>query len=75
MSKLKQFTKKCLAVFLATMVLSEICNFHGLSNISASISAEAKTTDYRSYANTKKSWFIKRASDHQPPEGDPKRAL
>lgn len=31
--------------------------------------AQAKETDYSRYSNTKKSWFIKRGTDHKPSEG------
>ena len=31
--------------------------------------AQAKETDYSRYSNTKKSWFIKRDTDHKPSEG------
>lgn len=31
--------------------------------------AQAKTTDYSRYSNAKKSWFIKRGTDHKPSEG------
>lgn len=33
------------------------------------VAAQAAGSDYSQYSNTKKSWFVKRQGDHQPPEG------
>ena len=40
-----------------------------LTDVLCPVVAQAKETDYDQYANTKKSWFIKRNMDHQPSAG------
>ena len=66
---MKKITQKMIAFLLVICIGMTMLAGHASVGSCGPMVVQAKKTDYSRYSNSKKSWFVKRASDHQPSEG------